>query len=145
VIGDHVEGPPNPPAGAPSSLIGRRAGRRPRVLALLLGSWLSAGLLVGGVGGPLTTAAGVLLALLFPGWLLAEMVAGDREAPLELWLMITLGASLIVTLILGPSVRHRESFRGTRSVGAGWLFVPSSVAPRFCRPVPTARRTPIGE
>lgn len=68
------------------------------------------------------TAAGLLLALLLPGWLLAEIIVGRWGAPLELWLMIILGFSLVVTLALGAiGAASGELSRST--LGWCWLAV----------------------
>jgi hypothetical protein len=95
-----------------------------RVLALLVVSWVCSAGLLSGIGRPVLTAAGLLLGLLLPGWLAAETVLTRRTAALELWLAVSLGVSLGVTLVLGALGATFGDL--SRSVlGWGWLLVTS--------------------
>jgi hypothetical protein len=100
--------------------------QRLRVVAVLVVSWACCGVLVSGIGRPALTAAGLLLSLVLPGWLLAEMILGRASAPVELWLVISMGVSLVVTLALGAiGAAVGDLSRGM--LGWSWLGVSSLV------------------
>jgi hypothetical protein len=106
--------------------VGDGHAQRLRVVAVLAVSWACCAVLVTGIGRPALTVAGLLLSLVLPGWLLAEAILGRASAPVELWLVVSMGVSLVVTLALGAAGAAVGDL--SRSMlGWSWLAVSSLV------------------
>lgn len=117
----------SPTPGRPfrSALVGSRAQRR-RVVVLLVSSWACVAVLVAGIGGPAATVAGLLLSLALPGALVAETISGRGVSPVELWLVVSIGLSLVITLVLG-AIGVAVGELSQAAMGWSWLAVTSVV------------------
>ena len=93
-------------------------------MVALVVSGACCGALVSGIGGPVVAAAGLLLSLVLPGWLASEVVLGGASAPTELWLAISMGVSLVVTLALG-GLGAAVGDLSQSMLGWSWLAVSS--------------------
>jgi hypothetical protein len=97
-----------------------RRSRRSRLFAGLVLGWGCAGVVIGNIGQPEVAIAGTLLALFLPGWLTAEAALGGSAAELDYRILVTIGASLVITILIGAITAATATL--TRDT-LGWCWI----------------------